>query len=66
VVAHGPQHVGELVALLADADDRRIPAPLHGGLVTMAETLRSLERQIAAVEKQVVGWGRDKHRRAGI
>jgi len=58
VVAPGPHHVGELVAVLADPFDRRVPAPLHGGLVTMAEALRGLERQIAAVDKQIVGWGR--------
>jgi len=59
VVAHGPQHVGELEAVLSDPDDRRVPAPLHGGLVRMTQTLRELERQITAVEKQIVGWGRD-------
>ena len=58
VVAPGPHHVDELVAVLADPFDRRVPAPLHGGLVTMAEALRGLERQIAAVDKQIVGWGR--------
>lgn len=58
VVATGPQHVGELVAILADPDDQRIPAPLHAGLVAMAATLRGLERQIAAVEAQIVAWGR--------
>ena len=45
VVADGPEHVGELVAILADPADRRIPAPLHAGL-------------LAIVEKQIVGWGR--------
>jgi transposase len=31
VVAEGPRHIGELVAILADPGDRRIPAPLQGG-----------------------------------
>jgi len=57
VAARGPHHVEELVAILADAHDRRIPQPLRGGLVRMAQALASLERQIAAVEKQIVGWG---------
>ena len=51
VVAEGPRHIGELVAILADPDDRRIPAPLQGGLVRMAEALRHLERQIEVVDK---------------
>jgi transposase len=58
VVAEGPAHVGELVAILADPADRRIPTPLHEGLLAIAETLRGLERRIEIVEKQIVGWGR--------
>ena len=58
VVAEGPQHVGELVAVLADGSDRRVPAPLHGGLVTMAAALADLERHLAAVERQILAWGR--------
>lgn len=58
VVAAGPAHVGELVARLVDPEERRIPAPLHGGLVQLAEALRDLERRLAIVEKQIVEWGR--------
>ena len=58
VVAEGPGHVSELVAILADATDARIPAPLHGGLIAIVETLRGLEQRIERVEKQIVGWGR--------
>jgi transposase len=58
VVAQGPHHVGELVAILADPADRRIPTPLHEGLLAIVETLRGLERRIEIVEKQIVGWGR--------
>jgi transposase len=59
VVAEGPQHVGELVAVLADPADRRIPTPLHEGLLTIVETLGGLERRIEIVEKRIVGWGRN-------
>jgi transposase len=59
VVAEGPRHVEELIAILADPADERIPAPLHGGLMAMVETLRGLEQRIERVEKQIVGWGRD-------
>ena len=40
VVAEGPHHIGELLAILADPADERIPAPLHGALTLTAETLR--------------------------
>jgi len=58
VVAHGPQHVGELVALLADPHEHRIPAPLHDGLKRLVDTLAALAEQIAAVDAQILGWGR--------
>ena len=58
VVAEGPQHVGELVAVLADASDRRVPAPLHAGLVTMAAALAGLEQHLEAVDRQIADWGR--------
>src|SRR5712692_2612005 len=59
VVAEGPHHVGELVAMLADPADKRIPTPLHEGLLAIVESLRGLGRRIEIVEKQIVGWGRD-------
>jgi len=59
VVADGPQHVGELVAILADPADKRIPTPLHEGLLIIVETLRGLERRIEIIEKQIVACGRD-------
>jgi transposase len=59
VVAERPRHVDELVAILADPADERIPAPLHGGLLAIVETLRSLEHRIERIEKQIVSWGRD-------
>jgi len=58
VVAEGPRHVSELVAILADSEEQRIPAPLRDGLVKMAESLRGLERQIESIDKQIVDWGR--------
>ena len=58
VVADGPQHVGELVAVLTDPRAARIPAPLHDGLMAIVESMRGLEHRIAAIEKQIVSWGR--------
>jgi transposase len=58
VVMEGPRHIAELEAILADPDDRRIAAPLHGALLMLAETLRGLERRLEAIDKQIVAWGR--------
>lgn len=58
VVAQGPHHVDELIAILNDPDDGRIPAPLDAGLIDMAEALHRLADQIAAVDKQILDWGR--------
>lgn len=58
VVAEGPQHVGKLVAMLADPAEARVPAPLKAALGCLVEMLAALKRQIAAVDKQVLAWGR--------
>lgn len=58
VVGEGTRHVGELEAILADPG-QRIPAPLHEGLVRMAQSLRGLERQLEGIDKQIVDWGRE-------
>jgi len=58
VVAEGPAHVAELVAILTDPDDHRIPAPLLDGLVKVAELLRSIEQKLEAIDTQIVVAGR--------
>jgi transposase len=58
VAATGPQHVEELVAVLSDPADDRIPQPLHTALMQMVQTLRGVQRDIAVVEQQIVRWGR--------
>jgi transposase len=62
VVAQGPHRVDELLAILSDAEDGRIPAPLDAALVKMAETLRHVEGQIDAVDRQILDWGRSNAR----
>lgn len=59
VVAEGSGHVAELVAILADPEDQRIPAPLVDGLVKIAELLRGIEQKLEGIDKQLVAWGRD-------
>jgi transposase len=46
VVTEGPHHVDELLAILADPADQRIPTPLHEGLLAIVETLCGLKRRI--------------------
>ena len=59
VVAEGPAHIAELVAILADPDDHRIPTPLLDGLAAVAELLRSIEQKLEAIDKQIVVMGRN-------
>jgi transposase len=58
VVSEGPRHIGELAAILADPRDERIPEPLRTGLLQLVETLRHIEEGLAAVDKQILAWGR--------
>ena len=58
VVATGPQHVGELLAILADPEEGGLVEPLRGALLGMTEVLRGLERRIEAIDRQIVAWGR--------
>ena len=58
VAARGPGHIGELAAVLADPAARPIPAPLGQALASMAELWRDLERRIAALDRQILDWGR--------
>lgn len=58
VVAAGPGRVDGLLAVLDDPEDQRVPAPLRAGLVSLARSLGELERQIAALDKQILEWGR--------
>ncbi len=59
VAAKGVPHVDELLAVLADADDRRIPEPLRGGLTATAEVLRAIDRKLEAIDRQIVAAGRE-------
>ena len=60
VAAKGVPHVDELVAILADPDDRGIiPQPLRGGLVATADLLRTIDRKIEAIDRQIVAAGRE-------
>ena len=56
VAPAGPHRLGELLSVLDDPD--AIPQPLLAGLRELAAALRGLDRRLAAVDKQVLDWGR--------
>src|SRR5581483_11335604 len=55
----GRRGMSELLAILADAEDNRIPSPLREGLLAVAETLRGIDRRLEAIERQLVAAGRE-------
>lgn len=58
VAAKGRRGFNELLAILCAPEDRRVPSPLREALVAVMETLRGLERKLAAVDRQIVTAGR--------
>jgi transposase len=58
VAAKGRQGLGELLAILADKEDRRIPSPLREGLLLVAASLRAIDRRLKTIDRQLVAAGR--------
>ena len=58
VAGRGVPKVDELLAILADPDDRRLPALIRDGLRANAETLHAIDRQLEAIERRIVAAGR--------
>jgi transposase len=56
--AKGTKGLNELLATLADAEDRRIPSPLREGLLLIADTLRGIDRRLERIDRQLVAAGR--------
>ena len=59
VAAKGVPHVAELIAIMADPDDQRIPRPLRDGLSATTEILRAIDRKLEAIDRQIVEAGRE-------
>jgi transposase len=57
--AKGTKGLNELLATLADAEDRRIPSPLREGLLLIADTLRGIDRRLERIDRQLVAAGRE-------
>jgi transposase len=58
VVPQGPRHIRELVLILEDPTDQRVPELLKQGLLLTARSLQSVQAQEEAIDKQIVAWGR--------
>ncbi len=53
IVPQGPQHIGKLLAILADPEDSRVPAVARAALNAMSEVLSALEKQIATLDQDI-------------
>jgi transposase len=58
VVPKGPAHVGELLAILEDPADQRVPELLKQALLLTVESLRAVKEREEAIDQQIVAWGR--------
>jgi transposase len=59
VAARGRRGMAELLAVLTDPEDQRIPSRLREILVGAAETLRGIDRKLDAIERQMAAAGRE-------
>lgn len=58
VARQGMPGINELLAIVDDSEDIRIPDPLRAGLMALAATCRSLETELEKVETAVVAGAR--------
>jgi transposase len=58
VATQGRRGLNELLAILSDPEDQRLPSPLREGLIAIMETLRRLERELDGIDRQMVAAGR--------
>src|SRR5256885_15289278 len=56
VAAQGLRNVGQLIAMVRDDDDRRLPDLARQVLQVLAAQLEQIEAAIAALEKQLMAW----------
>ena len=58
VAAKGREGVAELIAIVRDVKDERIPAMVRSCLYALAIQLEALSQQIAILDKRLTGWSR--------
>src|SRR5581483_5020581 len=59
VAAKGVPRVAELLAVLADPEERRIPACLRDELRSTANLLSTIDRKLEAIDRRIVATGRE-------
>ncbi len=58
IVAQGASRVVELIDIIEDHEDERLPALAHEALKPLIEQLRMTQNQISGLEKQLKAWHR--------
>lgn len=58
VAPQGARHVAELVAVVADTADARLPAVARGALAPLVRQLERLDLEIAGLDRQLLAWHR--------
>jgi transposase len=56
VAAQGLRNVGELIAIVRDDSDRRLPAVARQVLQVLANQIEQIEASVAALERQLLAW----------
>jgi transposase len=56
VAAQGLRNVGELIAVVRDRDDRRVPDMAREVLQVLANQIEQIETAVAALERQLLAW----------
>jgi transposase len=56
VAAQGLRNVGELIAIIRDDADRRLPAVARQVLQVLANQIEQIEAAVAALERQLLAW----------
>jgi len=58
VAPQGKRHVAELVAVVADAADGRLPEIARGALAPLVRQMQRLDREIDGFDKRILAWHR--------
>ena len=56
VAAQGLRNVGELIAIVRDDGDKRLPAVARQVLQVLANQIEQIETAVAALERQLLAW----------